>query len=306
MFRKIMVVAFIINLTSTNIYAAVMGTPGISYTLGSARVIAMGGAYVAVADDANAVFLNPAGLGNSTYIDISASYGNLLGDVNQRSIVGSVGLGGYGKVGFGYSLTGVTSIPLTDSSGNSIGTGDFYNSDTAISYGYPIYEWLLLGAKAHRLFSGFFEYNGEGYGLDMGLLLKPFHNFNVGLLIENTYATDFNWSDGSKEKIIKSATLGLSYRPITEKVLLAMDFRSRNIDQNSNIDSASIGGEITFFDLMKLRLGYLFENNNTSYVETGSAGLGINFLDNFRFDYAYRKWGGMASDEHYFSLGAMI
>jgi hypothetical protein len=264
----------------------------------------MGGAYVAVADDANAVFLNPAGLGNSTYIDISVSYGSLLGDVNQRSIIGSVGLREYGKVGFGYSLTGVNSIPLTDSSGNSIGTGDFYNSDTAISYGYPLYEWLLLGAKAHRLSSGWSEYNGEGYGLGMGLLLKPFQNFNIGLLIENIYAIDYSWNNGSHDKIAKSAILGVSYRPITEKILLAMDSLSNNIDQNADIDKISIGGEFSVVEWLKIRLGGLFSKDTSeNYVGSASVGLGINLFNNLNFDYALQRPYGMRIDSQYISMG---
>lgn len=276
-------------------------------SLASPRIIAMGGAYVAVADDANAVFLNPAGLGNSTNNDISANYGNLLADVSQQSIVGNVGLGEYGTVGFGYDLTKVNNIPLTDSSGNSVGTSDFYSGETAISYGYPVYDWLLLGAKVRRLFSGYSGYfsdNGEGYGLGVGFLLKPAQNFNVGLMLEDIYATDFNGSDGLKEKIAKSAALGLSYRPIRDNVLLAVDLRSDNLERNADVDNISIGGEFSVVKWLKIRLGELFsKDSNENYIGSASAGLGINLFNNLNFDYAQRRSSGMNVDSQYFSMG---
>jgi hypothetical protein len=267
----------------------------------SPRVAAMGGANVAIADDSDAVFYNPAGLGSSTNNDISANYGSLLGDVSQQSIVGSVGLGEYGKVGFGYDLTVVNSIPLTNSSGNSIGTSDFYSSETVISYGFPVYDWLLLGAKAHKLSSGLSEYYGEGYGLGMGFLLKPFQNFNLGLLIENIYATDFTWNNGSHEKIVKKATLGLSFQPIHNRILFAADLRGNTV---GDIYSGSIGGEITFVEWLKIRLGTLFsKDDNANYIGTGSAGLGINLFNNLNVDYALQRLNGMKVDSQYISMG---
>lgn len=279
--------------------------------LASPRIIAMGGAYVAVADDANAVFLNPAGLGNSTNSDISTNYGCILADASQQSIIGSVELKEHGKIGFGYNVIGTYNIQLTDSSGNPAGTGDWFIKDIAASYGFQVYRWFLLGIKMHRVSIGTqllnLEDEGQGYGMDVGILIKPYTNFSVGMLISDLYATKFERTSGINEYISRSVVLGVSYQPIEDKVLLAVDLRSENIEENGNIDSISIGSEFNAAGWLRLRFGYLFEKDNSSnYVGTGTAGLGIAFLDNFRFDYAWRRPNGIMFDSHYFSLGCKI
>jgi len=309
---------------STGLCSAAQALLGASPYLASPRIIAMGGALVAVVDDANAVFLNPADLGDLTYGDLSTSYGSLPENLKQYYFVGSAGFKDFGGLGLGYYMVGFFDEPMDvlDGSGNVIGlvNSTCWNGDLAVGYGKRIGEGILLGGRVRRLSqevkftvvtseSGLLEdlnNSGEGYGLDVGLLIKPFYGFSVGILFENLYTTDFIYNDGMHESIPSGMRLGFSYLPTNPNILLAMDFRSDNIEESSDIDAISIGSEIDVSGWLKLRFGYLFENDSASYAGTGSAGLGINFLDNFRFDYAYRKWGGMAFDEHYFSLGAKL
>ena len=64
----------ILALAAAQAYADPTGSPAAFALVDTARPAAMGGAYVAVADDASAVFYNPAGIVNSDYKDITFMY----------------------------------------------------------------------------------------------------------------------------------------------------------------------------------------------------------------------------------------
>lgn len=223
-------------------------------------------------------------------------------------------MGNYGNLGIGYDVIGIYGIQFTDSSGNPAGIGEWYTKNVAVSYGVQIYDRILLGVKGHRIsvngngsndVADIADADGYGYGMDLGILTTPFENISLGLLVSDLYATKLERNSGISEEIPTSAVLGIAYQPISNKGLLAIDLQSDNIEQNIDIDSISIGGEISFVEWLKFRLGVLYSKNNSSnYTGIGSVGLGFSLFKKLKFDYALRKPNG--SDAHYFSLGAII
>ena len=77
-----------------------------------ARPLGMGKAYFAVADDASAIFTNPAGLGLSDRLNYTSMSGVMLNDANYL-MLGISDSFLIGKFGLGYVSAGVGSIPLT-------------------------------------------------------------------------------------------------------------------------------------------------------------------------------------------------
>lgn len=320
MSRKMIIILIILTfILVAGISPSAKAFVGVSHFLASPRIIAMGGAYVAVADDANAVFLNPAGLGDLTYGDLYTSYGSLPENIKQYYFVGSTSLKDFGGLGLGYYMVGFFDEPVYEkdiSTGQfiEVGKATFQNGDLALSYGYRFFDWFLIGVKGHRLFAELSstdnslpDFNGEGYGLDLGILLKPFHNFSMGILFENLYATDFIYNDGMHESIPSGMHLGFSYLPTHHNILLAMDLYSSNLEQNTDIDTVSMGGEYTLLKNIKIRLGCQFDKNvDENYEGIGSAGLGINLFKNLQFDYAWKGMKDTSADSHYFSLGYNI
>ena len=72
MSKKIIIASIVFAIELCCFAQAEISVPGSTiFPTASPRIIAMGGAYVAVADDANAVFLNPAGLGENNSNDLS-------------------------------------------------------------------------------------------------------------------------------------------------------------------------------------------------------------------------------------------
>lgn len=271
----------------------------------SPRFIAMGNAYVAIADDANAVFLNPAGLGIKTNNDLLVGYGDFL-DTKSCVFASKIDLGSFGGLGLGYcnnlwSISFYTTTGLLDEFKQ-------LESDAMISYGYKILENLSLGLSVHNSSREYtlslHNYFAYGYGLDLGLLVKPVDSLSLGLLIENLSSTDFIYNSGRKEKIAKTVVLGLAYQ-LNDRLLLALDIRSNNIERNYDADKISIGAEFSLINAIKLRVGCLFDrysNLENIYIGNESAGISIN-LGSFQLDYAIRKVDSYAYDVHIGSIG---
>ena len=320
MSRKILIALIILVIGLCHyVQAATVSLSGLTlFSTASPRIIAMGGAYVAVADDANSIFMNPAGLGRENRPnDILINYGTLPGDIRQYCFAGDVGIVNYGRIGLGYNIDGMFGSPLYSAdTGSVIGTIDYYYSEAAISYGYAVNDWLCLGAKAHRLSTGMkisdvpssepwanLGYSGEGYGAGFGLLLKPFGELSIGLLIDNIISTGMQYSN-MNERIPPSATLGLSFKPIKEKLLLAIDIMRYNLERGGDNDVYSLGGEFAPFESVRIRIGGHFsKDDNAKYVGTPSAGLGLNIFKNIQFDYTWQRPSETSVDSHYFSLG---
>src|SRR5438093_920565 len=80
--------------------AAGNGTPFESQA-GTARSVAMGSAYVAVASDASSLFFNPAGLAGIKGPELGLQHNTWLADVTEESLLYAMPLGEWGGFGVG-------------------------------------------------------------------------------------------------------------------------------------------------------------------------------------------------------------
>jgi opacity protein-like surface antigen len=144
-----------------------------------ARPVGMGGAYTAVADDANALFWNPAGLAlNPTYggsvtamkllQSVSYASGGLVAPIGRRLAVGLAG---------GYLSASDT---RRDELGQEIGT--FGLSDIAVG---PGVAWqpltgLGLGIGARYVYSRIDSFHASAFSADGGVIYQPWKHITVG------------------------------------------------------------------------------------------------------------------------------
>lgn len=153
-----------------------------------ARALGMGKAYVGMAEDGDAVFMNPAGIARITSPKLSSMYASVLGDVNYIVIGGAYPYGEKSAIGAGYVGSSVGEIPLTNASGGSLGTGRWGNNVMFLSYGTYLSSLglkldrdVLVGASL-KYFSvggdgtGVSPAAGSGYDVDLGLLY-PFNEY---------------------------------------------------------------------------------------------------------------------------------
>src|SRR4030042_1458938 len=134
---------------------AKLGTSGAQFLkIGVGRGVAMGEAFVAVADDASATFWNPAGLGLVNKREVSLMHNEWIADIRHESLIVVMPLGTFGTRGI--SLTALTmgemEILRVDDHNTSIredtGTGTYFSvGDMAIalSFGRMFTDRLSAG-----------------------------------------------------------------------------------------------------------------------------------------------------------------
>lgn len=285
---------------------------------GGARALGMGGAFAAVANDASAVYWNPAGIAGIEKRQVLAMHAEQFGDLlnyNFASYVQPTSLVDEArKPAFGFALIHMgdpdqlvtnqytmvvdgTGTYLVDDDGNRVpyesipkesnnsiaGLGSFALQTSAGSIGGTlklIYQDFIAGESS------------MGIGIDLGFLRRDFltHNLSVGAKLQDATGTYLSWSTGTNEFIVPSLKLGSAYRidsaGLNGSLLFAVDadifFDDRQIASQFWSETVStdlrLGLELSFQEKVMIRGGLDAEN------PTAGAGL---YFGMFGFDYAY-------------------
>lgn len=241
-----------------------------------ARALGMGGAFVAVADDASTTFWNPAGLARLQQRELMLMHSERFGGLVNRDFVAFVTPTGWSLLGgesggFGISLLrlGVDDIPFTDHllaqlDRNGDGVVDDeelvglldpalqdqirYKSDQEyglfLSYGERKGDWLLGGSlKFVRQSIG--SYASLGIGADLAAVrCGIWRDLDLGLKLQDVTTTYLSWSTGTNEVIYPAVVPGLAYRwhlpEARLDILLAASFELR-FENRGQADQWSAG-----------------------------------------------------------------
>ena len=267
-----------------------------------ARALAMGSSFVSIADDATAAYWNPAGLVQIQKRAFAAMYsdsfntgqgGFLSKGLVEYNFVSYVqGVEGIGQCGHQWIRLGVDDIPHTtfvdvnsngrlgdflDKDGDGVKdpgewyidrpevAGYFSNVDNAllVSYARQIHPNLSIGGNLKLLRQSLFENSGNGFGLDIGLMLKPLNGLHIGAVLADATGTQIHWNTDDEPVFTRDRRLrfGLSYRislPVIGKITFSADSETDRKDLKANEETERIfrfGGEYWLFDVVALRIG---------------------------------------------------
>lgn len=225
---------------------------------GGARALGMGGAFVAIADDATAGYWNPAGLALLKKKEVTfmanniGNIGNPAFGIKHHYLTGGMPtkLGGFG---FSIIYLDVDDIIRTeaDKYGDIVKLGTFKDTETGFifSYGKEIFsDMLWVGISGKYIHHKLDTHTGKGYGIDIGMLNNLNSIFRWRWLPENTTLgtifhiyTPKDWK-GHKDSGFKSGELGLStelFSRENSKLLLGL-----SLERGAEYPLiASIGGE---------------------------------------------------------------
>jgi len=215
------------------------------------RAVALGGAYVAIADDGWSIFYNPAGLARVVYPEAAVFYSPQPFQIPElRHIVFVLayptGIGTLGAFGrrFGFELYRETSFGIgcaTEVAGMFVGANVTYHAVTIERYG-----------------------NDGTFGVDVGVLVPIFQTLRWGIAATNINAPRIG-TDG--EKLPQVFTTGISYQPVSS---LAFVF-----DYEKEIGfsgTPKFGCEYRVIDEVAFRAGFVDEP--TLYT----LGVGVRYL----------------------------
>lgn len=286
-----------------------------------ARALGMGRSYVAVAEDADALFMNPAGLASSGNPKMTSMYTNLLGDVTYAVIGGVYPYDEKSAIGAGVINASSSSIMLTNSDGSSAGDGRWSNSVVFLSAGtylnnLPPFknvekDVLVGGSVKYYANSGGGSNDvvdvasaaGYGYSADLGLLYPANDYLTLGANLQNVFAGSINRASGLDEQIPSNIKIG------ARACLIGPDGKSftphgaRRLYLNADYDMPQGGSSnithlgLEFWPALNFAVRGGLDGDNVT------AGLGIR-VSGIELNYAYHPFDNVSDNTtHFFSIG---
>lgn len=248
------------------------------------RAPAMGEAFTAVADDATAIFWNPAGIARLNSREISMAYNMWLLNTSYSSVQYVQPILPGHTVGASIFYLSYGDIMETTTTSRT-GTGRAFSPSGTImtvSYALSIKENLSLGSNIKLLNQSIDTYQESGSAIDVGLLLNDFRGLDLGLVIQNIGSI-------SGSSLPQALKVGVSKKLFGERLLAALDL-SFPADNNTFL---SLGGEYKLSNILLVRAGYNTKSEEGSGGNLG-IGLGLN-ISRFAVDYAYVPYGDLGS-----------
>ena len=258
-----------------------------------ARAQGLGNSFVAVADNADAVFANPAGLGQVTqrqvaYTNVSLLYAGIEGDdLGQHVVSYAQPLGDKMGLGLGYER---------------IGSSLMSENGAFVSLSYQVERRLQVGLSAKYLFwsvgsipddegraDPLSNQSAGNVGVDLGLLWQsPVQGAQVGVLLKNINQPNVAYGevagDPDAGALPMDVHVGVGYR-LSSQSLVSIQYVRRDLTGEGSDHGLVVGGETQLVEGLLLRAGgrRLLEEDAGGGL---NAGLGYQW-NQLVFDYAY-------------------
>jgi len=300
------------------------------------RGTGMGSAYVSVANDATAMYWNPAGIARLDNFQATFSNTKWIADLSFNYAGAVLALGEFGNLGVNATFLTMDQIERTTISSPD-GTGEFFDAGSyavGLSYARNLTDRFSIGFNAKFINERLYHSNAHGFALDVGALFHTqFNGLTLGMSISN-YGTKMRL-DGRDLQVQHDVNRGVSGNnpninarlqtddfdlPLTFRVGVSMDVLNGVYDSNlllsvdalhpsDDLEFINIGGEYVFHDLFSLRAGYkeLFAKDSEQGLSFGG-GVRYNVLGGattFNFDYSYIDLG-LFDAIHMFSVGLSL
>ncbi len=274
-----------------------------------ARSSALGNSFVAVADNGDAVFANPAGVAQIkrhevAYTNVSLLFEGIDGDDLGQHVASYVQPLG-SRLGLGLGFERIGSDLLSEN-------GAF------LSLGYKLSSKLMLGVTGKYLFwsvdtipddpvngpDPLSNQSNGAIGLDVGLLWKsPIQGAQIGILLKNVNEPNLAKTSGLGDAgaLPMDLHVGASL-PVAETSMVTVQWVVRDLTDQTD-SRVVVGGEKRLVEGLMLRAGgsKLFQDDASGDL---SAGLGYR-RDKLLFDYGYHIPLDLTETNgaHRFSLG---
>lgn len=248
------------------------------------RGMAMGGAWVAVADGTGALYYNPAGVGRNGSGELSVSHSELLQDLKLENVSIAYPLRNGSGLGLGVNYLGYGSIAGYDVSGNATGDVNAYSLLLAVGFSQRVNGNLSLGVVIKPLFERLGGYSASTITADIGMI-ADFGQFSIGAQLAN-------WGGSIKFEndrvgLPTSFRAGIAYRTLGSNSVISLG-GSRD---GEGLYAISSGIEYHYNGSLILRTGYRSTMQNGGNATDGvSFGVGLN-VKPVGIDYSYRPSG---------------
>lgn len=308
-----------------NAQFAKVGTVGFKFLdIGvGGRALAMGEAYSAVANDASAMFWNPAGVANVKQGDFFTGYTRWPAQINLYSIAG-VTKTRMGHIGALFTILNTGLMNRTtafDNDGKVSGTFAYEDWAAGLSYARYLTDKFAFGANFKVIREKLADWDKTGWAVDIGTYYDTgFKSLRLGMAILN-FGPDMTFNikdvdgvpvaapynghpdgidnngDGFTDNDTKemATPLPLAFRAgvafdVIQTAASKFTLAAEVAHPSDNKERYNFGGEYWFQDLLAIRAGWKLNMDEGGFT----AGAGIKLpISSFHasFDYAYNNLG---------------
>lgn len=327
-FKKFIFVLFIISLSYGVDKTGTTAAKFLSINVGS-QAVGMGGAFTSIANDATAMYWNPAGLSYNKTKDVYFNHSNWIADIAFDYFGVTIPLTGSNVIGFNITSVTMDDMELTrygnEDTGETFSAGDYA---VGVTYAMNLTDRFSIGFNVKYIQEIIANNHAKGVALDVGTLFTTPYGFRLGTSISNfgpkmrmtgddlLVPVDVDETiEGNNESVTGYLSTDYFDLPLLLRVGISDDIHFGSlgrltwaIDANSPNDNSmyvNIGAEVGLFnDLFIIRAGAnsLFMNDREKEF---SLGCGINTPGTFNkilhFNYSFEALSHLG-DIHQISI----
>ena len=236
-----------------------------------ARALAMGGAFVAVADDATAACWNPAGLAQLGDTRLAGMSTDLFGQGITHQYVGAVT--SFANLGIGLGWERVSIVDQVVVAPGELGASYTWTEQAIIgSLATNVMDIAMAGANVkYYLADSGLGNSASGFGFDLGLLVSLGDMFVIGVNAKDLAGSNVEWGSGATDVISGVYKAGLAMKLADDMLILAAD-----VDfDGSALGDTHVGVEFNVIEELALRGGVVLTDNFQEYYFTVGAGINV-------------------------------
>lgn len=312
--NKYLIMIFFVNLVFCVDKTGTTAAKFLSIGVGS-KAVGMGGAFTSVANDATAMYWNPAGISFYNNKEIYFNHSNWIADISFDYFGVTIPVGG--RATMGMNITSVTMDEMETTRYGNEDTGEtFKAADYAFgaTYAMNLTDRFSLGLNGKYIQQTIANSHARGMALDLGTLFTTPFGFRLGTSISNfgqkmmmtgddlLVGADVDENiDGNNESVTSVLTTDHFDLPLVLRIGVSDDISigSKNqimwsidaVSPNDNANYVNAGGAVKILDeLITIHFGFNSLLLNDSEREF-SFGFGLKFPANLipglRMHYAF-------------------
>ncbi len=266
-----------------------------------ARSLGMGSAFVAISDDATAIYWNPAGLQRLRQNELQIQHAEQFGGTVNHDVFTLCGPSPLGGFGVGLTRLGVDGVKITTLENPALSPGPDnrpvvsrvagtteYHLHLAFGRGLTSNLFAGTGVKlvSRRLGVG----TGSGFGIDFGMLYLPRPDLTGGLMVRNLIPIKITFDTGTSDRVPPVIVLGVALaRPVAAVHGLITCSGSVSVGEEESaeedLQGVRVGVEYLYRNMLAFRLG--------ARGSHFTAGAGIRLRGRVAFDLAFLEHGDL-------------